>query len=452
MELGYFVYTTVNGTTYFFGPNAIFSSLDGTTWELCVSSPMPWGNGYIGYAVTYGNKIYVTGGSLNGHMWSASINDLSTWTQEADSPVSNGITTVTNSGMIVYKNKLWCIGVFNKVYFFDGAVWTLFGTLPASIDAQYPGRGIVIWNEKIWGLGGLKGNNVGTGTNQIWNFDGTTFEVVGNLPTALIMQNTLVVSNGQLYSIGGVKPIAALMAHITWSPIINIYISGMKILYNKAIPQSPSNDFSQFYTFGESSDPVTGYTDPVKTLVMGKKFSTERPIQPSEWITVASGLYKYTIDNSTDENMYGNIDTTSIMYGNTPIPNRASAYAGTYPVYEIDSYTNPQDYGKISIYNNSASFLEVTYDAYQPIQPSSIGVASPSGTWVYYSENIINEIPSDVFITFPTTATVSGWASYEGETSDIQTATISVGLRADQKGILRLDQRFPDYFSYLRMF
>lgn len=197
-----------NGTTHFDGvvydgkiwfltTNFQLWSFDGTSWELFDHQPntpgiqnAPFGIGFpYGYELTvYDNKIWKIGGGLtatpNNSFWSF---DGTSWTKFDNDPNTPGIQDPPwgprwEHETIVYDGKLWLMGGYNSgtalndVWIFDGVSWEEFDNEP-----NFPGVQTAPWSPrwefaiqeydgKIWLMAGSTPFK-----NDVWYFDGTSW-------------------------------------------------------------------------------------------------------------------------------------------------------------------------------------------------------------------------------------------------------------------------------------
>lgn len=172
-------------------------SFDGVTWERFdhdQNTPgiqdAPFGIGFpYGHELSvYDNKIWKIGGGVNSNpgknFWSF---DGVSWTQFDNDPNAPGIQDSPWGGRwehetIVYDGKLWLMGgynngsAFNDVWTFDGVSWEEFDNEPSFPGVQ-PAPWTPRWefaiqeyNGKIWLMGGSTPFK-----NDVWSFDGTSW-------------------------------------------------------------------------------------------------------------------------------------------------------------------------------------------------------------------------------------------------------------------------------------
>lgn len=197
--------------------NDVYSSIDGGTW-VQVTSSAAFGYRYGHTSVVYndgsGDKMWVIGGWGSGGV----INDV--WKS------GNGASwvCVTNTAgfcprythtSIVYNNKIWVIGGYyfdNATHFTtalndvwnssDGVTWTC--VKQAAAFSARGGHTSVVFDGKMWIIGGCGGNGLND-NNEVWNSnDGVTWnEVSSNAGFTARVYHTSVVYAGRIFVMGG---------------------------------------------------------------------------------------------------------------------------------------------------------------------------------------------------------------------------------------------------------
>jgi hypothetical protein len=230
-----------------------------------------------------------------------------------------------------------------------------------------------------------------------------------------------------------------------------------KVLFNKDMT---GIEPEEVITVSQVIEPSNGDIRPIVWLQnQGVKQITIQPPPAEGW--VASGYLddqyavRYALGlNSQDEEWY-NIDTRSIFINHSDIAvNSAEANFDHTAAwcYAVDSYSSPEEYGKVLLYSKESPTTPTTveFNVYQPAIPTSIEITS-SGSLLTYP---VGECRTDENLQMrciaPSSVTITASGLYEDLSLGIKQATIRLVLAEAQQNVLRLDSRFIDYFSYLR--
>jgi len=211
----------LNDTIYVFGGigtgpafnNKAYSSTDGINWTL-LGDMTGVTNNYDFTSTVYQGKIWIVGGSnavntykkvwtsTNGRVWT----EVGTDAGPVNDPTYGKGTDLGQ--LLVYQDKLWYIGGRNEnndplstVYSStDGITWTQHDSMPGTRSFF----GAVVYNNRIWALGGYTGN--GTVMKDTIYVSDTTGNKWKEVPLTY-PQNRVgvepVVFNNQIYSLGG---------------------------------------------------------------------------------------------------------------------------------------------------------------------------------------------------------------------------------------------------------
>ena len=196
--------------------NDVWFSADGVTWTQATSSAA-W-SARVGHSsVVYNNKLWVLGGVDNkrfkNDVWFSE--NGSTWTRATSNAAWSTRALHTS---VVYNNKLWVLGG-GAQYFFssdwyskndvwfsaDGATWT-----QATSDAAWSRflHSSVVYDDKMWVLGGRDLNsNINIGyKNDLWfSTDGITWtQATSSAAWSARAGHSSVVYNNKLWVLGGV--------------------------------------------------------------------------------------------------------------------------------------------------------------------------------------------------------------------------------------------------------
>jgi hypothetical protein len=196
----------------------VWSSPDGVTWtQVNIGSYPLWTKRSGHTSVVFDHRLWVMGGwdencddSVDFHrndVWSSS--DGVKWSQLTSDAHWCGRGGHSSA---VFDNKLWVIAgedggdSVNDVWSSpDGVTWTQVnrGTYPPWI-ARY-GHTSVVFDNKLWVIGGRAGSNAGESLNDVWSSpDGIKWtEVTAAAPWPGRMGHTSVVFDNKLWVIGG---------------------------------------------------------------------------------------------------------------------------------------------------------------------------------------------------------------------------------------------------------
>ncbi|OGY68845.1 MAG: hypothetical protein A2586_02305 [Candidatus Harrisonbacteria bacterium RIFOXYD1_FULL_40_9] len=207
----------------------IWYSVNGSLWTLATGAPR-WTARADHASVVFNNRMWVIGGcecpkgwdtnykndvwySLNGVIWTRSTSRAS-WSERGGHAV------------VVFNNKMWLLGgqFKNDVWYSsDGAIWTR-----ATASAPWVGREdhtAVVYDNKIWIMGGYPA--IGSqGTNDVWySSDGFLWTMaVENAEWSKRTNHTSPIFNGKIWVIGG---------WFWYTPRLDVWTNDQKIyLYN----------------------------------------------------------------------------------------------------------------------------------------------------------------------------------------------------------------------------
>lgn len=341
----------------------------------------------------------------------------------------------------------------------DGATWSNWGTLPFNWST---GFATVVYGGRLWVIGGV--NKLGTSglilSSEVWSFDGTSWTQHENAPWFPKAYHSAVNLNNSIKLIGGGNP--AQMASWTTNCLTGWSMT-MPTAASAFFPGTTlGTNFSDMLLYYTKAD-VSGYPSDVKILLMEQDDSYDMTVNPSGWSQGSDGYYRYPIggagylsdlgDGITDN--AHNINLPSLSLGGISLQPIAAASGANWIAYEIDSYSDPKDYGKVNIVASSsgvkawASSQNVSFDTYSPSRPIGSQVTA-SGTYLYFNSTLYETETDNISVLSPGEVEViaSGW--YEGTPIPPKHATITIGLDPSQQGVLRLDDKFIDKFAYLR--
>src|SRR3989344_4380076 len=167
----------------FSGNNDIYASVDGASWRQIPRRRVMWGERYGHATEVFGNSIFVMGGSS----------------------LNQSVVTQT------YLNDVWSSP--------DGATWT---QLPNAPWTPRQGHASLVFNNKIWVLGGEIGNSwpLRMYMNDVWAYDGTSWTTAtASQRWIRRTQHSAVVHNGKMYVMGGLSNIGRtfIWFHDVWS-------------------------------------------------------------------------------------------------------------------------------------------------------------------------------------------------------------------------------------------
>ena len=203
--------------------NDVWCSEDGVTWIQVDTSASPemWAPRQSHAAAVFDNKIWVLGGwafiggqyfsdawySADGAIW-AKATGSAAWGKRF------GVKSVS------FNNKIWVLGGyapapgsarFNDAWYSeDGVSWSLANGAAWGAGGGRGQHGAVVFNNKIWILGGY--NNSNNYLNDIWNSsDGATWiKVTNNAPWSQRGQSGAVVHDGKMWIFAGGNSVGQL--------------------------------------------------------------------------------------------------------------------------------------------------------------------------------------------------------------------------------------------------
>lgn len=200
-------------------PRDVWSSSDGQNWELVVQTA-GWKHGDLPMTLVFNDRMWFMGGWYNGRLpgfsasnevWSS--NDGKQWEVATKNA---GWTPRIAAGAVVFEGKMWILGGIESYFFGDerslkndvwcssnGKDWT-----QTTANAGWPPRayhGAVVFDGKIWVLGG--GNYVPkyNGLNDVWcSRDGITWtKVTEAAPWHARLWFSSVVYRDRIWVLGG---------------------------------------------------------------------------------------------------------------------------------------------------------------------------------------------------------------------------------------------------------
>lgn len=196
--------------------NEVWRSADGLNWSLISSGP--WQPRHTFGHLVFNNKMWIVGGDELQNTWQKDVwnsTDGVNWTLLSDSvPWGERMTHMT----CVYDNKLWVMGgqkivgwsnvvdtayndVWNSV---DGINWTQV-TPSAAWSPRAQIQGEVVFDNKMWILGGGTYNGIRNFYNDVWNStDGITWNLVtANAPWAPRQYHDVIVYDSAMWVMDG---------------------------------------------------------------------------------------------------------------------------------------------------------------------------------------------------------------------------------------------------------
>ena len=187
--------------------------------------------------------------AFNGYLWRVGGRDLSnviasvdrssdgrTWTSVGSLPSAR-----EGGGLLVFNSKLWYLGGANSFFTptdlvyssSDGVTWGTEAALPSPRSYM----GATVFNNKMWLIGGYNSSNVLQ--SNVWSSDdGVSWNAVGTLPNALIL-GSLVTFNNKLWHAGG----------YTGSPLDAVYSSADGVSWTTETPLPTALYGGAFSTF-----------------------------------------------------------------------------------------------------------------------------------------------------------------------------------------------------------
>ncbi|WP_209400251.1 kelch repeat-containing protein [Pseudozobellia sp. WGM2] len=150
----------------------------------------------------FNGKLWMIGGQDDNESYDNvySSADGSSWELEAENPFD--VFNKSNHTTVVFKNKLWAIGGWYSDIWSstNGKDWTMETATP-NFGAR-EGHSTVVFNNKIWVIGGSEGPDQ---FNDVWySDDGITWSLaIENAQFSPRMDHTTVVHDNKMYLIGG---------------------------------------------------------------------------------------------------------------------------------------------------------------------------------------------------------------------------------------------------------
>lgn len=186
--------------------NAVPKIHAGTWTEV---APMPT-NSYLLSAVSYHNSLYAIGGEdsdLEAGMSAVSIFSGSSWVSGPPLPKPNA-----SGGAVVYNGLIYFVGggtpfidPTNDIFTFDGLSWNTAGVLPDGIKMQ--GMGIANYNGSIYTLGGFF-TSVASGYHgsaTVMTYNGNEWKQSAFPYPNRVLYPGLASFQGKLYGLGGIS-------------------------------------------------------------------------------------------------------------------------------------------------------------------------------------------------------------------------------------------------------
>jgi hypothetical protein len=400
---------------YFFGGpqgNNVYQTQDGINWIHPINETLPMGTSRTGMGtISYNGYTYIICGNN-----STSLVPYTDVPVISESPY-NDIWRTTNfiNWEQVSSNVPFTSRILLQLQEFNGRVY-IFGGANGVANR--------IYNAEVWS------------TTDFINWDKELS--LPNIPTRPVSS---AVVNGSIIALTD-----------NTNNIKRMSQSGMKIWFDKVIT---STSYDEMFTFSQvASNLPAPYPSTTDTIILKNDGPQSFDILSTDWMACDTYLgkynYRYTIGGSKPDSSdeYANIDTTSLKYSfSSPILSvKSSSWIG----YDVDNLTTPLDYGRVVIYSTKSDTITgCQYNSYSPITPFNT-IVETSGTWVLYADDLISSIPN-AYLVYPTQETIVVNAEYNGINIGPQYATINIGLDAEQQGVLRLDQKFAHYYSYLRL-
>lgn len=419
-----------------YNQSTVWKTTDGTTWAKATTTA-PWAPRCLSGIIEYQDKIWVIAGNQTAIPFAPYQADP---LHAASAPV----------------HTMWSSE--------DGETWTNEGTLPFDWTVRFA---TVVYLGKLYVIGGI--NKIDSSglvySNEVWAFDGTNWELANNAPfpgrgsfQAINFNNKIRLIGGSLLNQGW-----GSTAPSPWLPTGQTSsLTGWSMFKNGAAAaffpdKTLGTDYSSMLLYTEKED-VNGYLDPLKILLMSQGDSYDLNIVPSGWVLNDNGRYEYVIGTPGYYSNLGdgildnahNIDLTSLKVQGAPVSPYVSGVTN-WLYYEIDDYTNPRDYGKVILSSQSPWTVDVniTFDTYRSAKPTGSSVSS-SGTYLYFETATPVIESGNVNVVYPGAVEITASGNYEGVPFGPKHATIKIGLGDKQQGVFRLDDKFIDYFSYIR--
>jgi hypothetical protein len=172
------------------GTSDVWRSPDGVNWTR-ITDTAPWGPRVLHMVASYNSALYVMGGMTDSTDATTCLNDVwrstdggVTWVQLANAPWAPRGLVNSGQGLPVFDGKLWLMGggtytnvpagnLYNDVWSFDGAVWTLVSAAASWSARQY--HATFLFEEKLWVVNGVT-DFIGTNNGEAWSSpDGVTW-------------------------------------------------------------------------------------------------------------------------------------------------------------------------------------------------------------------------------------------------------------------------------------
>lgn len=241
----------------------IINSTDGVNWNVVTSNPdFPLRTSHS--SVVFDNKMWVLGG-LDGQtfnpindVWSSS--DGINWIEETSS--ANPFPTRQEHTSVVYDNKIWVIGgregsVFstkNDVWFStDGINW-----VEATAAANFSPRRnhtSLVFDNKIWVIGGRSGS---IRFNDVWfSSDGINWvEATSNAQFSTRSRHTSIVYDNRIWLFGG---LGAVFLNDIWSSVdgINWELGASNSNMSGVVSHSSNEFFDEIFILGGSTSSIS---------------------------------------------------------------------------------------------------------------------------------------------------------------------------------------------------
>ena len=375
-----------------------WKTTDGVHWTEIIDNTHAARYGHVTYQL--GSRLYVTGG------FDAGGNPI-----PATCYTENGVDWVNlGNANIHISNLSWSAKLGNKVY----GLYTVDGYVYETTD-------MLSWT-RVYGAPVFYGNSLqGIGINEI----GTIYIMGRNTDPNL----------------GFISSLRTMQY-------------ARKVLFDKDMTGVSATDI---ITVSETTSPSN--PDPRPIVWLQNAGATQVTIQPQDW--TASGYLdnayagKYVIGLSSQEDSWYNIDTKSLFVNDSDaVENSAESdfnYLSAW-CYAVDAYNSPEEYGKILLYCKTipGTPTTVTFNTYSVVKPDTIEI-TPSGAMLTYPAGECRTDESLVIKSIaPSKVTIIASGIYEDMSLGTKNVTVSLTLASAQQNVMRLDNRFIDYFSYLR--
>ena len=327
----------------------------GNTWA--ESAPMDLARSYFGAAVLDG-KIYAIGGCnqaatggndvlpaqsyTGGDIGANEVYDpaAGNWTSESPMP-----TPREGFAVAVFQGKIYCIGGstqeppydwfgavgLNEVYDPSTNTWQEEAPIPHPVE-DFDAN---VVNGKIYCIGGIDTDGVGSNANQVYDPTTNTWSENATLPTATYGYATAI-CNGKIYVINGVDWSSMYGLDLTqiYNPANDTWSSG-------APPPHPAKGFEEEEAGNYAGVATTGLMAPERIYVIGSSYTQIYNPMTNSWSLGAA------ISPSRDGFAAVNVNDVMYVMGGSTITGDLNAEVATETEFNLTQLYTPVGYGTI---------------------------------------------------------------------------------------------------------